>query len=154
MNTKFVGRLGLSDEEENALVSFMQTLTDGFMQWRNAPRRRCRCGVHRPQFRIAPQPQHRHGGGSLLVAPMRTWRKLGSPFAGAISWTLANMNKRGPAAPSLFGRKPERNSSVSATFNVRGLRPSRPDSALSERRHPDRLLVSLHRTVVSRLPRA
>jgi len=31
-NTKFVGRLGLSDEEENALVSFMQTLTDGFMQ--------------------------------------------------------------------------------------------------------------------------
>jgi len=32
MNTKFVGRLGLSDEEENALVSFMQTLTDGFMQ--------------------------------------------------------------------------------------------------------------------------
>ena len=33
MNTKFVGRLGLSDEEENALVSFMQTLTDGFMQW-------------------------------------------------------------------------------------------------------------------------
>jgi cytochrome c peroxidase len=32
MNTKFVGRLGLSDEEENALVSFMQTLTDGSMQ--------------------------------------------------------------------------------------------------------------------------
>jgi cytochrome c peroxidase len=32
MNTKFVGRLGLSDAEENALVSFMQTLSDGFMQ--------------------------------------------------------------------------------------------------------------------------
>jgi cytochrome c peroxidase len=32
MNTKFMGRLGLSDEEENALVSFMRTLTDGFMQ--------------------------------------------------------------------------------------------------------------------------
>jgi hypothetical protein len=32
MNTKFVRRLGLSDEEENALVSFMQTLTHGFMQ--------------------------------------------------------------------------------------------------------------------------
>ena len=32
MNTKFMGRLGLSDEEENALVSFMQTFTDGFMQ--------------------------------------------------------------------------------------------------------------------------
>jgi cytochrome c peroxidase len=32
INTKFVGRLGLSDDEENALVSFMQTLTDGFMQ--------------------------------------------------------------------------------------------------------------------------
>jgi len=32
MNTKFMGRIGLSDDEENALVSFMQTLTDGFMQ--------------------------------------------------------------------------------------------------------------------------
>ena len=32
MNSKFVGRLGLSDEEENALVSFMRTLTDGFTQ--------------------------------------------------------------------------------------------------------------------------
>jgi cytochrome c peroxidase len=31
MNTKRVGRLGLSDEEEDALVSFLQTLTDGFM---------------------------------------------------------------------------------------------------------------------------
>jgi cytochrome c peroxidase len=30
MNTKTVGRLGLSDAEENRLVSFMQTLTDGF----------------------------------------------------------------------------------------------------------------------------
>jgi len=26
-----MGRLGLSDADENALVSFMQTLTDGFM---------------------------------------------------------------------------------------------------------------------------
>jgi cytochrome c peroxidase len=33
MNTKRVGRLGLSDEEETALVSFMQTLTDGFTQF-------------------------------------------------------------------------------------------------------------------------
>jgi len=32
MNTKFVGRLGLSEEEENALVTFMQTLSDGFMK--------------------------------------------------------------------------------------------------------------------------
>jgi cytochrome c peroxidase len=31
MNTKRVGRLGLSDADEDALVSFMQTLTDGFM---------------------------------------------------------------------------------------------------------------------------
>ena len=31
MNTKKMGRLGLSDAEEDALVSFMQTLTDGFM---------------------------------------------------------------------------------------------------------------------------
>jgi cytochrome c peroxidase len=32
MNTKFMGRLGLSDQEEDALVAFMQTLTDGFMR--------------------------------------------------------------------------------------------------------------------------
>ena len=31
INTKRVGRLGLSDADEDALVSFMQTLTDGFM---------------------------------------------------------------------------------------------------------------------------
>jgi len=31
LNTKRVGRLGLSDEEEDALVSFLQTLTNGFM---------------------------------------------------------------------------------------------------------------------------
>jgi cytochrome c peroxidase len=31
MNTKRVGRLGLTEPEEDALVSFMQTLTDGFM---------------------------------------------------------------------------------------------------------------------------
>jgi len=31
MNTTRVGHLGLSDVEENAIVSFMQTLTDGFM---------------------------------------------------------------------------------------------------------------------------
>jgi len=30
MNTKTVGHLGLSDAEEDALVSFMQTLTDGY----------------------------------------------------------------------------------------------------------------------------
>src|SRR4030081_31613 len=30
MNTSRVGRLGLSDAEEDAIVSFMQTLTDGF----------------------------------------------------------------------------------------------------------------------------
>jgi cytochrome c peroxidase len=32
MNTKFMGRLGLADEEEDALVSFLQTLTDGYFQ--------------------------------------------------------------------------------------------------------------------------
>jgi cytochrome c peroxidase len=31
MNTSKVGRLGLSDAEEDALVLFMQTLTDGVM---------------------------------------------------------------------------------------------------------------------------
>ena len=31
MNKSRVGRLGLSDAEEDAIVSFMQTLTDGFM---------------------------------------------------------------------------------------------------------------------------
>jgi hypothetical protein len=30
MNKSKVGNLGLSDEEEDALVSFLQTLTDGF----------------------------------------------------------------------------------------------------------------------------
>jgi cytochrome c peroxidase len=32
MNTKFVGRLGLSDDEEDEPVSFMRTLADGFMR--------------------------------------------------------------------------------------------------------------------------
>jgi hypothetical protein len=31
MNTSKMGHLGLSDAEEDAIVSFMQTLTDGFM---------------------------------------------------------------------------------------------------------------------------
>jgi cytochrome c peroxidase len=31
MNTNKVGHLGLTDAEEDAIVSFMQTLTDGFM---------------------------------------------------------------------------------------------------------------------------
>jgi cytochrome c peroxidase len=31
MNTKTVGNLGLTDAEENQLVNFMQTLTDGYM---------------------------------------------------------------------------------------------------------------------------
>jgi cytochrome c peroxidase len=30
MNTSKMGRLGLSDAEEDAIVSFMQTLTDGY----------------------------------------------------------------------------------------------------------------------------
>jgi len=30
MNTSKVGHLGLSDAEEDAIVSFMQTLSDGF----------------------------------------------------------------------------------------------------------------------------
>ena len=31
MNTRQMGNLGLSEEEENALVVFMQTLTDGYI---------------------------------------------------------------------------------------------------------------------------
>jgi hypothetical protein len=31
MNTKRVGRLGLSEAEEDAIVSFLRTLSDGFM---------------------------------------------------------------------------------------------------------------------------
>jgi hypothetical protein len=31
MNTKRVGRLGLSEAEEDAIVSFLQTMSDGFM---------------------------------------------------------------------------------------------------------------------------
>ena len=30
MATTVVGRLGLTDEEEDAIVAFLQTLTDGF----------------------------------------------------------------------------------------------------------------------------
>jgi hypothetical protein len=30
MNTSRVGRLGLSDAEEDAIVSFMRTLSDGY----------------------------------------------------------------------------------------------------------------------------
>ena len=37
MNTRRVGRLGLSDAEEDAIVSFMQTLTDGFMPVASKP---------------------------------------------------------------------------------------------------------------------
>jgi hypothetical protein len=31
MNTKRVGRLGLSEAEEDAIVNFLQTMSDGFM---------------------------------------------------------------------------------------------------------------------------
>jgi hypothetical protein len=31
MNTRLVGNLGLTDAEEDELVTFMQTLTDGYM---------------------------------------------------------------------------------------------------------------------------
>jgi cytochrome c peroxidase len=34
MNTKRVGNLGLTDAEEDAIVSFLQTLTDGFMPFK------------------------------------------------------------------------------------------------------------------------
>jgi cytochrome c peroxidase len=37
MNTTRVGRLGLSDAEEDAIVSFMQTLTDGFLPGDSRP---------------------------------------------------------------------------------------------------------------------
>jgi hypothetical protein len=54
-----------------------------------------------------------------------------------------------------LGRKPERNLDrvlISATLDVRGL--SLPDQTRAvARRHHDRLLVSLHRAVVSRLSR-
>jgi hypothetical protein len=30
MNTSKIGNLGLSDQDENALVSFLQTLSDGY----------------------------------------------------------------------------------------------------------------------------
>jgi hypothetical protein len=30
MNSRQLGKLGLSEEEENALVAFMQTLMDGY----------------------------------------------------------------------------------------------------------------------------
>jgi hypothetical protein len=55
------------------------------------------------------------------------------------------MNKGAPAALGAAGAQ-----LVSATFNVRGL--SLPDQTrVIVRRHLDRLLVSLHRAVVSHL---
>jgi hypothetical protein len=30
MNTRFIGRLGLTDAEENAIVAFLRTLSDGW----------------------------------------------------------------------------------------------------------------------------
>jgi cytochrome c peroxidase len=32
MNTRQLGNLGLSEDEENAIVAFMQTLTDGYVK--------------------------------------------------------------------------------------------------------------------------
>ena len=32
MNTRQLGKLGLSDDEENAIVAFMKTLTDGYVK--------------------------------------------------------------------------------------------------------------------------
>jgi len=32
MNARQLGKLGLSEDEENAIVAFMQTLTDGYMK--------------------------------------------------------------------------------------------------------------------------
>ena len=61
------------------------------------------------------------------------------------------MNKRAPAAPC-FSAASRSAIGASATFNVRGL--SLPDQTrIVVRRHLDRLLVSLHRAVVSRLSR-
>ncbi len=90
------------------------------------------------------------------------------PFAQSVGWRCASFGL--PVIPSLvavlandqtrsdrllpFGRKPERNwISLSATLNVRGL--SLPDQTrvVAARCHHDRLLVSLHRAVVSRLSR-
>jgi hypothetical protein len=70
---------------------------------------------------------------------------------------LAKMNKRAPAAPRLSAASRSAISMfdcalVSATLNVRGL--SLPDQTrAAARRRLDRLLVSLHRAVVSRLSR-
>jgi hypothetical protein len=91
-----------------------------------------------------------------LSRRLRTWRcgSFGLAVIPPLVAVLAKMNKRAPAASLPFGRKPERNrcASVSATLNVRGL--SLPDQTrVVARRHLDRLLVSLHRAVVSRLSR-
>jgi hypothetical protein len=64
---------------------------------------------------------------------------------------LKNLQTR-PGRTLPFGRKPERN----WIFSIRdaqcaGLEPSRSDP-LDVRRHLHRLLVSLHRAMVSRLP--
>jgi hypothetical protein len=55
MNTSNVGRLGLSDAEEDALVLFMQTLTDGFMHYSRLDGPAVACLVHlRAETRLKP----------------------------------------------------------------------------------------------------
>jgi hypothetical protein len=55
MNTSNVGRLGLSDAEEDALVLFMQTLTDGFMHYSRLDGPAVVCLVHlRAETRLKP----------------------------------------------------------------------------------------------------
>jgi hypothetical protein len=64
MNSKFMGRLGLSDAEEDALVAFMQTLTDVFaavlsLPGRNQSRAFRYRRVRRILMRTAVRPTYR-----------------------------------------------------------------------------------------------
>jgi hypothetical protein len=94
-----------------------------------------------------------------LSRGLLTWRcgSFGLAVIPQLVAVLAKMNKRAPAAPCLSAASRSAIPSfdgnfISATLNVRSL--SLPDQTrVVARRHLDRLLVSLHRAVVSRLSR-
>jgi hypothetical protein len=83
MNTKRMGRIGLSDEEEDGLVSFMQTLTDGFMSRdsgksaRRAVRRVRQCRSRREAAYIGGWPSRGRRRRFRLASTQRCGRTRG-----------------------------------------------------------------------------
>jgi hypothetical protein len=93
----------------------------------------------------------RTGAVSLSSKPVRNrnaLRPVGSAKDPHADLLVCEMNKRAPEAPFPFDRKPGRN-----IRDARCAGPSLPDQTrVAVRRHHDRLLVSLHRALVRRLP--